>query len=251
MIILLSPAKKMNITHAHTGKASQPLFIEQAEAINDELLSWNEEQVQKVMATSATLTESTMNLIGNWSTEHTRDNSTEALLAFTGHVFEYMNPKGFTKKELNFAEKSVRILSGFYGMLRPHDLIRPYRFELGFKTQLLGQKNPYHYWKPIITQQLAHDMSKKKHIINLASDEYSKVIDFSQIDAEVVTPVFLENKNGTLKTLSVYAKAARGLMTRFIVQNGITTPAALTDFTAEGYAFNAELSVDGKMVFVR
>ncbi|MGL1903245.1 MAG: peroxide stress protein YaaA [Fibrobacterales bacterium] len=251
MIVLLSPAKKMKIKHALTKQYRAPQFLKESEEINEFLLEWNEPHLKKVMAISDALAESTINMIAHWDKKHTAHNSTEALLAFAGHVFESMDPHSFNDSELIYADKTIRILSGFYGMLKPLDLMKHYRFELGYRTPLGESKNPYHYWKERVTKQLSTELSGDKTILNLASDEYSKVIDFENLDATVITPIFLDLKNGTLKTVSVYAKAARGKMARYIVKNKITAPTDLKSYSVDGYNYQPDKSDATKMVFVR
>ncbi|MGL1934331.1 MAG: YaaA family protein [Fibrobacterales bacterium] len=251
MIVLLSPAKKMKIENALTKRFRVPHFLNEAEEINEFLLEWNEPHLKKVMAISDALTESTMHMIAHWNTKHTAQNSTEALLAFAGHVFESMDPHSFSDSELTFADNTIRILSGFYGILKPLDLMKHYRFELGYRTPLCESKNPYHYWKERVTNQLREELGTDTTVLNLASDEYSKVIDFKNLDATVVTPVFLDLKNGKLKTVSVYAKAARGKMARYIVTKKITDPKDLISYSVDGYSYQPDKSDDSQMVFVR
>jgi cytoplasmic iron level regulating protein YaaA (DUF328/UPF0246 family) len=156
-------------------------------------------------------------------------------------------------RELNYTHKNdkLRIISGVYGLLRPFDLIYPYRMEMGTKLAFSSYKNLYDFWRKKITQQLNKEMKGDDFLVNLASQEYFKAIDIKQLNYPVYHIVFKEYKNGELKTISLYAKIARGLMTRFIIQNNINTPEELKLFDREGYAFDAGLSTEREIVFTR
>jgi len=184
-----------------------------------------------------------------FKTPFSLDNAKQALLAFKGDVYNGINASSLSAKDLDFAQKNVRMLSGLYGVLRPLDLIQPYRLEMGTKLGNAQGKNLYDYWGSGISEVLNED--EEKLIVNLASNEYFKAIDKNILKAQILDIVFKEKKNDTYKVIGIYAKRARGLMINYIIRNRLTDAEDLKDFSDEGYLYNQELSSDSTWVYVR
>ena len=184
-----------------------------------------------------------------FKTPFSLDNAKQALLAFKGDVYNGINASSLSAKDLDFAQKNVRMISGLYGVLRPLDLIQPYRLEMGIKLSNVQGNNLYDYWGSGISEVLNED--EEKLIVNLASNEYFKAIDNKILKAQILDIVFKEKKNNTYKVIGIYAKRARGLMINYIIRNRLTDAEALKDFSDEGYLYNQELSSDKKWVYVR
>jgi cytoplasmic iron level regulating protein YaaA (DUF328/UPF0246 family) len=184
-----------------------------------------------------------------FKTPFSLDNAKQAFLAFKGDVYNGINASSLSDKDLDFAQKNVRMLSGLYGVLRPLDLIQPYRLEMG--TRLINAKgnNLYDYWGSGISEVLNED--EEELIVNLASNEYYKAIDKKMLKAQILDIVFKEKKNETYKVIGIYAKRARGLMINYIIRNRLTDAEMLKDFSDEGYLYNQELSSDKTWVYVR
>ncbi len=185
----------------------------------------------------------------DWKTPFDTDRAKPALFAFTGHVYDGLDAPTLKKREIHFAQDHLRILSGLYGLLKPLDLILPYRLEMGRPLETRGAKNLYDFWKETITHEL--NGLDGDLLINLASQEYFKAIDRRKLNKQILSPVFKDEKNGTLKIISFYAKKARGRMARFIVKNQITDAEALTAFDGDGYRYDAGLSSATEPVFTR
>jgi cytoplasmic iron level regulating protein YaaA (DUF328/UPF0246 family) len=184
-----------------------------------------------------------------WNPPFSTSNAKQAALAFTGDVYEGLDAANLGESDITFAQKHVRILSGLYGLLRPLDLIQPYRLEMGRPLETRTARNLYEFWRKTITDEL--NRLPGDLLINLASQEYFKAIDETALDKGIVSPVFKDKKNGTFKIISFYAKKARGNMARFIVQNRINNVESLLGFDAEGYAYNPDLSTPAEPVFTR
>ncbi len=189
----------------------------------------------------------------SWNLPFSQKNAKQAILAFQGDVYRKLKAQTLNEKELDFAQEHLRILSGLYGILRPLDLIQPYRLEMGTKLSVSGNKNLYEFWGRKLAENLLKEMEKQntKVLINLASNEYFKAIKPKNINIPIITPVFKDFKNGQYKVLFLYAKYARGLMTRFIIKNKIDKPEKLKLFDSEGYAFDSNLSTEKEWVFTR
>jgi hypothetical protein len=184
-----------------------------------------------------------------FKTPFSLDNAKQALLAFKGDVYNGINASSLSALDLDFAQKNVRMLSGLYGVLRPLDLIQPYRLEMGTKLDNAQGNNLYDYWGSDISKVLNED--EEKLIVNLASNEYFKAIDKNILKAQILDIVFKEKKNDTYKVIGIYAKRARGLMINYIIRNRLTDAEALKDFSDEGYLYNQELSSDSSWVYIR
>ncbi len=254
MLIVLSPAKSINFdVEIKTDVTTQPDLLKDAEKLVYQLEHLSKEELSKLMGISNKLTELNYERYKTWHIPFNKQNARQAILSFNGDVYAGMKAESFNNAQLILAQKKVRILSGLYGVLRPLDLIQPYRLEMGTKFKYNQHKNLYEFWGNKITEkvQKAIDDSGNKILVNLASNEYYKSIDENMIDAKIITPDFKDYKNGKYKIISFYAKKARGMMTRFIIENNIDNPSDLQAFDLDGYTFNAHLSKEHNPVFTR
>ena len=257
MLIVLSPAKSLDFdTPPHIKTSTQPQFVEQSTELIELLRAYDVPALAQLMHLSDKL--ATLNVARNneWQPTFDVTSAKQAILAFNGDVYDGFNASTLSGKELNVAQEHVRILSGLYGLLRPLDLMRAYRLEIG--TALANAKGAhlYAFWGEVLAAQLNEELSahKSKHLINLASDEYFKAVSLKTLQYPVIQPVFQDEKNGQYKIISFFAKRARGVMARWLVQNKISKPELLNDFAEDGYRFSEEKK--GKhgatqLVFVR
>lgn len=256
MLLLLSPAKKLDYdTPVRTTLHTQPLFVEQAGELIEVLKKKSATQIADLMKLSDSLVQLNVQRYAAWKPTFTQANSRQAVLAFNGDVYEKLDASGLSDAKLKWAQDHVAILSGLYGVLRPLDLMQPYRLEMGTRLATRQGNTLYDFWRPSITQYLNNrlsEMGKRKPIVlNLASEEYFKAVDTSALEATVVQCVFQDFKNGVWKIISFNAKRARGLMARYVIENKITDPEKLLAFDSEGYAYDAAISTAKKLVFRR
>lgn len=251
--IVISPAKSMDFeTKIHYTKFSTPLFLHKSSQINEVLKQKSPKQLMDLMEISEKLADLNWTRNQEWTTENTLDNAKQAIFAFTGEVYQGINVQDFTTHQLDILQDKLRILSGLYGILKPLDLIKPHRLEMGTAIKIKQYADLYHFWKSTITHQLNNELSKNEVLINLASQEYFKAIDKKTLQVKhIITPEFKDFKNGELKMIAFFAKKARGLMVRFIVQNNISSVEDLKGFNSDGYAFNDSLSTPQKLIFTR
>lgn len=188
-----------------------------------------------------------------WNKKFTAKNAKQSVLAFKGDVYTGLDAESFTSKDFSFAQKHLRVLSGLYGLLRPLDLMQPYRLEMGTKLDTQHGKNLYQFWGSTITEGLNKQLkkTKSKYLINLASIEYFKAVKPKELNAEIITPAFKEYKDGEYKMIGIYAKKARGLLSRYIILNQLKNPEEIKSFSEEGYKFNKKLSDGNTWVFSR
>jgi cytoplasmic iron level regulating protein YaaA (DUF328/UPF0246 family) len=188
-----------------------------------------------------------------WTPEASKDKASQAIFMFNGHVYQNLNAETLSESDLEFAQEHLRILSGLYGILRPLDLIQAYRLEMGTKLTNQRGENLYEFWNTKINEHINKELQKHKNktLVNLASQEYFKAIQPESINEKIITPVFKEKKGKQYKTIAIYAKKARGEMTRFIIEDKIEDPEALKTFEKDGYVFNEYLSSDTEWVFTR
>lgn len=247
MLIVLSPAKTLDYdTPPATRLHSQPDFIEHSAELIGTLTALSPAQVSSLMDISDTLAVLNVARYASWSRKFTTKNAKQAVLAFNGDVYEGLDAPSLNEKQLDYAQSHIRILSGLYGMLRPLDLMQPYRLEMGTRLTNPRGKDLYAFWGGLVTDALNHELAgqKSRVLVNLASEEYFKVVKPKLLNAQIVTPVFEDWKGGKYKVISFYAKRARGLMARYAAVKGITKPEKLKAFDAEGYAFDAEASTE-------
>lgn len=254
MIILISPAKTLDYqSEIKTELQSIPMFTKEADTIVKTLKKFKINELEQLMDISTDLATLNYDRFQRWNQSQVEHEARQAVLAFKGDVYLGLNVASMSDNDLQFAQQHLRILSGVYGYLRPLDLIKPYRLEMGTAIAIGKKKNLYEFWMDKVTKAINadHKMLKSDVIINLASMEYSKTVDFKGIKAKVISPEFKDFKNGTYKIISFFAKKARGSMSAYIIRNRVTHPDELVAFSDDGYNFNAHLSKPGKPVFTR
>jgi len=254
MLIVISPAKTLDFeAPLATKKNTQPRFPGKSEELIQHLRKLSSDQVSELMHISPKLGQLNYERFQLWQPKFEFPEARQAILAFRGDVYTGLDADTLETKDLNRAQKHLRILSGLYGVLRPLDMMRPYRLEMGTKFTFDHFENLYDYWKETVTQTIRKDLdeSGSNMLVNLASNEYFKSIDTKKLKADIITPEFKDWKNGQYKMISFWAKKARGMMTRFIIQNKITKAKDLQAFDMDGYYFNPDLSKLGRPVFTR
>ncbi len=254
MLMVISPAKKLDFeTEPVTSKYTQPELLEHSKILVDILKQKSIEDLIKLLNISYGLAETNLQRYQQWMPPFTLDNAKQAVLAFNGDVYEGLKATEMSQDDLDFAQDHLRILSGLYGVLRPLDLIQPYRLPMGTKLVNPRGKNLYQFWGDLITETLNNALvyHKNKVLVNLASNEYFKAINTDKVNGRIITPVFKEYKNGNLRVISFYAKKARGMMARYVITNRIDDIEGLKGFNMDGYKFEQSLSTGDKLVFVR
>ncbi len=255
MLIVISPAKNLDFkTRIEAEIFSLPKFIKYSSELIDRLKEIPASELSRLFQINSKISDLNFDRFKIWQENHNRENSRQAILAFNGEVYNGLQAKKLSKDDLIFAQKQVRILSGLYGVLRPLDLIQPYRLEMGIPLDMNESKNLYEFWGNMIRKEIAKSSSKsegKRVIINLASQEYIKAIQRKTIGEQIIDIEFLEMRNGKFKPITVYMKKARGMMTRYAVVNRIADPEELKNFGEGGYGFAEDLSDENKWVFVR
>jgi len=254
MLALLSPAKSLDYeSPLTTSRFSDPQLMQESALLIEQLRQFTPSDIASLMSLSDKLAGLNVARYAQWQPISTPDNARPALLAFNGDVYSGLAAQDFNDADLDVAQQHIRILSGLYGLLRPLDLLQPYRLEMGTKLSNARGKDLYAFWGNIITEHLNQTLQEQGDdiLLNLASDEYFKSVRVKQLAGRVITPVFQDEKNGKYKIISFYAKRARGLMARYLVKERITKPEQLLDFTVAGYAYCAKLSTENKLVFRR
>lgn len=253
MIIVISPAKTLDFeTKPITENYSVPRFLDDSCELVEELKLLAPDDISNLMSISPKLGELNANRFQTWQLPFTPDNAKQALLAFKGDVYTGLDAETFSEDDFSFAQRHLRILSGLYGVLKPLDLIQPYRLEMGTKFSNPRGANLYHFWGTALTESLKEELEDDDNVlVNLASNEYFKSVKAKALDTRMITPVFKDMKNGQYKMISFYAKKARGLMSAYIIKNKLTDIESLKDFDSEGYCYNAEMSNGDDWVFTR
>ncbi|MEC9387755.1 MAG: peroxide stress protein YaaA [Pseudomonadota bacterium] len=253
MLMIISPAKTLDYesplaTETHT----QPDFLDDACELIDQLKELEPHQVSNLMSISDKLGQLNAERFQTWHTPFTPDNARQAVLAFKGDVYTGLDAESFSNEDFSFAQKHLRILSGLYGLLKPLDLMQPYRLEMGTRFENTRGKDLYAFWGSKITEALNQLLASDDMVlVNLASNEYFKSVQKKHLDARLVTPQFKDWKNGQYKMISFYAKKARGLMCRYAIQNRITQADDLKGFNLDGYYFSEDQSDNNNWVFLR
>ncbi len=251
MKIVLSPAKKLDLKSPVPEMSyTAPVFLDKAEQLIQVMRQKTPGDIKKIMKLSDNLANLNWERYQAWHKE-IDETARPAIFTFNGNVYDGLNVKNLPEEKLTVLNDKVRILSGLYGILRPFDLIYPYRLEMGIKLKFGTYKNLYEFWRQKVTAYLGSEMQEGDFLVNLASQEYFKVIDKKSFKHPVYDVVFKDFKNGMLKTISLYAKIARGLMTRFIILNNINTPDELKLFDMDGYRYDDDLSSEYTLVFTR
>jgi cytoplasmic iron level regulating protein YaaA (DUF328/UPF0246 family) len=254
MLSIISPAKSLEFNIDRIPEFSTiPNYLNESERLVSKLKKLKPKDLEQLMSISTKLANENFERYQRWSLPFTPDNSRQAVLMFKGDVYSGLDAHSLSDDDLDYAQNHLRILSGLYGVLRPMDLIQEYRLEMGTAFSYRTSKNLYEYWGDKITQYMGQRLSKIETdvIVNLASNEYFKVLNKEKLGARIITPVFQDYKNGTYKMISFYAKRARGMMTRFIIQNKIEDPEQLKLFEEDGYFYNDNMSEGDKIVFTR
>ena len=249
MLAIISPSKTQDFSECNIDIFSQTRQLESSNELIGILKSKSKSQISKLMSLSEKLSELNFDRFQNFKLPFTLENAKQAILAFKGDVYNGINAPDLSSEDLEFAQSKVRMLSGLYGVVRPLDLIQPYRLEMGTKLSNLKGPNLYDYWGAEISNVLNED--EPDLIINLASNEYFKAIDKNALNANILDIVFKEKKGETYKIIGIYAKRARGLMVNYIIRNRLENPEALKNFSDEGYRFDKDLSSDSSWVYLR
>lgn len=254
MLLVVSPAKNLDYESAvATEKFSQPELLEHSKVLIKKCKTLTPADISSLMSISDKLAGLNTARFGEWATPFTPENARQAILAFNGDVYAGLDANSFNDDDFAFAQQHMRILSGLYGLLRPLDLMQAYRLEMGKKLDNERGSNLYQFWGDIITEHLNDALAAQGDniLINLASNEYFKSVNKKVLKAEIITPAFKDWKNGQFKMISFYAKKARGLMARYIIENQISDVEKLKAFDVAGYQYSAELSKGNDWVFTR
>lgn len=254
MLILLSPAKTLDYeSPLLVHEATQPRLLDHTSELVSKLQGFKPEEIGRLMQISPKLAKLNYDRYQNYQSTTTEKNSRQAILAFTGDVYQGMDLSEWSPDDFDAAQSYIRILSGLYGVLRPLDQIQPHRLEMGTRLKNARGKNLYEFWGSIITEQLNRDLknSGSDFMVNLASNEYFSSVKLEKLEGRVVTPVFKDETDGVFKTISFYAKKARGMMADFIVRNRITSIEDLKAFNTNGYQLNVETSDNSILTFLR
>ncbi len=254
MLIVISPAKSLNFEpSAVTSKYTIPEFLGKSEKLVAKLKKMSPRRLSALMGISKELSELNFERYQKWQVPFTPENAKQAVLAFNGDVYQGLDANTFSEEKLEMAQKQVRILSGLYGVLRPLDLIQPYRLEMGIPLKYQRSADLYEFWNPELSKNIknAVDEAGGNVLVNLASKEYFKSIDTKILKTEIISPEFRDLRNGKYIIISFFAKKARGLMTRFILENNIRKVADLQAFDLDGYQYNQDMSQSNKPVFTR
>jgi cytoplasmic iron level regulating protein YaaA (DUF328/UPF0246 family) len=254
MLLVLSPAKSLDFASpVPTGKFTQPAYLDDSAQLIKTLRQKSPDDLSELMHISAKLGELNVERNLNWQAPFDTTNARQAIYAFTGDVYLGLDVHTLNQKDLAYAQNHLRILSGLYGLLRPLDLMQPYRLEMGTALRQGNHKNLYEFWGSRLSEGLndAFKGHRSRVLLNLASNEYFRAVDKKVLDADIVSPVFKDYKNGQYKVISFFAKKARGMMAAHVIKNRIDSPADIREFDMAGYRFSAKDSTDKAPVFLR
>jgi cytoplasmic iron level regulating protein YaaA (DUF328/UPF0246 family) len=253
MKILLSPAKSLDFeTKVPSEKYSEPIFLSEAEKLNAVLKKKSKKQLRDLMGISEQLAALNFQRYQDFATPLTQENARQAVYAFSGDVYVGLDAYSIQQNKIGKLQDSVRILSGLYGVLKPLDLMQPYRLEMGTDLKVNTKKNLYEFWGDKITKALNAEITDDEIVLNLASNEYFKAVNSKKLKGKLISPAFKDFKNGKLKIISFFAKKARGLMARYVVDNDIKKYDDLLGFDTDGYKYSKEETIsDDKPVFLR
>lgn len=254
MLMVISPAKTLDYTTPlATHRYTQPALLEKSQQLINIARDLSPAQIASLMSISDKLALLNAQRFNDWQPAFTPENARQAILAFKGDVYTGLEAERFSEADFDFAQQHLRMLSGLYGVLRPLDLMQPYRLEMGIKLANPAGKDLYSFWGETLTQALNEALATQGDdvLINLASDEYFKAVQSKKLNGQLIKPVFLDEKNGKFKVISFYAKKARGLMCRYIIENRLQAAEQLKAFNLEGYFFDEESSRGNELVFKR
>jgi uncharacterized protein len=252
MKIVISPAKSLNFEkQLPTEQFSESAFLKQSRQVHKVLKQKSPKELSELMDISDKLADLNWQRNKDWKTPFTPENARPSIFAFDGDVYTGLDAYTIPNGKLETLQDKLRILSGLYGLLKPLDLMQAYRLEMGTKLPIGESKSLYEFWKPIITEALNKELEKGELFVNLASNEYFSAVDVKALKVPVITPEFKDYKNGKLKIISFFAKKARGMMVRYIIDTNAETIDDLKGFNYEGYQFDANLSKGNQLVFTR
>ncbi|KIQ37236.1 peroxide stress protein YaaA [Pseudomonas viridiflava] len=254
MLMVISPAKTLDFeTPPTTKRFTQPQYLDHSQELISQLRELAPAQIAELMHLSDKLAGLNAARFGSWTPAFTPENAKQALLAFKGDVYTGLQAETLREDQLDYAQKHLRMLSGLYGLLRPLDLMQPYRLEMGTRMANARGKDLYAFWGTRISEWLNEALADQGDdlLLNLASTEYFSAVKRSALNARIIDTEFKDLKNGQYKIISFYAKKARGMMSRFVIEERIDSPEALRAFDVQGYRYNAELSTPSKLVFLR
>jgi cytoplasmic iron level regulating protein YaaA (DUF328/UPF0246 family) len=253
MKIVLSPAKTLDYeSELPTEKSSQPRFLDEAETLNNKLANKSKEELKDLMDISQNLADLNYERYQKFSTPFNDDNARPCIYAFDGSAYKELDAHTIDEEHIDFLQDSLRILSGMYGLLRPLDLMQPYRLEMGTKMQVNGHDRLYDFWDDSLTEALNDEMEGDELFVNLASKEYFKALDAKKLNADVIQPKFKDYKNGDLKVIGFNAKKNRGTMARYLIENEVDSYEGLLGFNGNDYSYSEEHTNDkSQPVFVR
>lgn len=252
MKIIISPAKSLDFeTKVPTTLHTQPQFLAQSEKLHKKLKTLSRKKLSELMKISDDLASLNYERNQNWQVPFTPKNAKQAVYAFTGEVFRGLDVNSLAADKLPVLQERLRILSGLYGLLKPLDLMQPYRLEMGTKLKVGRTENLYKFWGDTLAEALNNELQDDELFVNLASTEYFKAVPKKTLKVPMVTPVFKDFKNGQYKTIMTFAKKARGLMVRYIIENNVETLEGLKGFNTDGYGFDENMSTETELVFTR
>ena len=252
MKIVISPAKSLNYeSKLPVANYSESAFLKNSELIQKTLKNKQPKELMELMHISEKLADLNWKRNQEWSVPFSKENARPAVFAFDGDVYSGLDAYSLSTEKIAVLQDKLRILSGLYGVLKPLDLMQPYRLEMGTKMEIGTHKNLYEFWKKTITDSLNNEMKDDELFVNLASNEYFSAVDTKALKVPVITPEFKDYKDGKLKIISFYAKKARGLMVRYIIDKNVESIEDLKGFNYDGYAFDSNLSKGNSLVFTR
>ena len=254
MLTVISPAKSLDYdTPTVTDEYTLPAQLTQSRKLIKRLRELSSGDISKLMSVSDNIAELNQDRFKRWKTPFKPENARQAIFAFKGDVYLGFDAYSMNEKNIEFAQQNLRILSGLYGILRPLDLMQPYRLEMGTRLSTDAGTNLYQFWDDRITKSLNSELrdAASKTLVNLASNEYFKSVKMAQLKADIITPQFKEYRNGEYRFIQYFAKKARGTMARFIVDEQITEPQGMKDFNRDGYSYSPKMSDESNWVFTR
>jgi cytoplasmic iron level regulating protein YaaA (DUF328/UPF0246 family) len=254
MLTIISPAKTLDYdSELATQRFTLPDLLDKSSQLIAIARKLSPADISSLMGISDKLAHLNAERFNDWQPDFSPKNARQAILAFKGDVYTGLQAEDFSEKDFDFAQQHLRMLSGLYGLLRPLDLMQPYRLEMGIRLNNPQGTNLYAFWGELLTEKLNAVLKEQGDniLVNLASDEYFKAVKPAKLDGEIIKPVFLDQKNGNYKVISFYAKKARGLMSRFIIKERLTQRKQLQEFSLEGYQFDASRSEGNELVFTR
>jgi len=252
MKLVISPAKSLDFTRSlPTESNSKACFLKEAQSLNNILRDKSPKQLSELMSISSSLGELNYQRNNSWKLPFNSSNSRQAIYAFNGDVYKGIDAYSISEDKIELMQDTVRIISGLYGLLKPLDLIQPYRLEMGTKMPVGSNKNLYEFWKRKLTDSINQELKNGEVFLNLASMEYVKAIDTKVLKSPMITANFKQLKDGNYKTIAIFSKKARGLMTRYIIDNNINSIEELKGFNSDGYLFTESLSTDNNLIFTR